>query len=225
MRLDISSQTMAQKLGPLLKDAPGTFRHRPIVVSGLTQLQRFKRANIACPDFTADLNEATHWVQAGRLVFGRNRYHEKGLDIVAPNSAEWAKKDFWTKVIPAEREYRIHIFDGQLIHQSLKELNPNAKPSRINGLPIRNTSTGYSYNHDFNPPAAAVELAKRAVNELGYLCGAVDILEDKAGEAYVLEVNSAPGMGDRTAIAYANAIKRYAQKTPPSSAGAVPQGS
>ena len=213
MRLDIPSQTMLKKLEPLLKDTPGTFRHRPTVVSGLTQLQRFKRANIACPDFTRDLNEANKWVQAGRLVFGRNSNHEKGLDIVAPDSPEWAKKDFWTKVIPAEGEYRIHIFDGQLIHQSLKELNPNAKPSRTDGLPIRNTSTGHNYNHNFNPPATAVELAKRAVGELCYLWGAVDILEDKAGGTYVLEVNSAPGMGDPTAIAYANAIKRYTQKT------------
>lgn len=209
MRLDIPSQTMVKKLEPLLKDAPGTFRHHPIVVSGLTQLQRFKRANIACPDFTEDLDEANQWLQAGRLVFGRNDNHEQGLDIVAPNSPEWAKKDLWTKVIPAEREYRIHIFDGQLIHQSLKELNPNAKPSRTDGLPIRNTSTGYIYNHNFSPPAAAVELAKRAVDELGYLWGAVDILEDKTGGSYVLEVNSAPGMGDPTAIAYAHAIKRY----------------
>ena len=213
MRLDIPSQTMTKKLEPLLNDEPGTFSHHPTVVSGLTQLQRFKRANIACPDFTTNLNEANQWVQAGPLVFGRNSNHEKGLDIVAPNSPEWAKKDFWTKVIPVEREYRIHIFDGQLIHQSLKELNPNAKPSRIDGLPIRNTSTGYSYNHNFNPPPAAVELAKRAVAELGYLWGAVDILEDKTGVPYVLEVNSAPCMGDPTASAYANAIKHYTQKT------------
>jgi hypothetical protein len=163
VRLDIPSQTMKKKLEPLLKEEPSTFSHHPTVVSGLTQLQRFERANIACPDFTTNLNEANQWVQAGPFVFGRNSNHEKGLDIVAPNSPEWAKKDFWTNVIPVEREYRIHIFDGQFIHQSLKELNPNAKPSRTDGLPIQNTSTGYSYNHNFSAPPAAVELAKRAV--------------------------------------------------------------
>lgn len=204
---------MVKKLEPLLKDAPGTFRYRTTVASGLTQLQRFKRTNIACPDFTQDLAEAKHWVQAGCLVFGRDTNHEKGLDIVAPDSAEWSKKDFWTKVIAAEREYRIHIFDGQVIHQSLKELDPGAKPSRIDGLPIRNTSTGYRYNHNFKASAAAVEVAKRAVDTLGYLWGAVDILEDKGGGCYVLEVNSAPGMGDRTPAAYAAAIRRYTEKT------------
>jgi hypothetical protein len=213
MRLDIP-RTMAEKLEPLLKDEPGTFSHYPTVVTGLRQLQLFKRANIACPDFTTSLDDANQWVQAGPLVFGRNNDHEKGLDIVAPDSPDWAKKDFWTKVIPAGREYRVHVFDGQLIHQSLKELNPNAKPSRTDRLPIRNTSTGYSYNHNFDAPPAAVELAKRAVNEVGYLWGAVDILEDKTGVPYVLEVNSAPGMGTPTARAYADAIKRYTQKTP-----------
>jgi hypothetical protein len=214
VRLDIPSQTMAKKLDPLLKDAPGTFCYHPKVVSGIAQIQRFRRANIACPDFTTNLKKASEWVEAGALVFGRNSHHEKGLDIVAPNSLEWAKKDFWTKVIPAEREYRVHIFDGKLIHQSLKEVDQNAKPSRTDGLPIRNTSTGYRYNHNFNPPLAAVELAKCAVDELGYLWGAVDILEDRTAVPYVLEVNSAPGMGDATAIAYADAIKRYSQKVP-----------
>ena len=213
MRLDIPSATMTKKLEPLLKDEPGTFSHHPTVVSGLIQLQRFKRADIACPDFTTNFDEANRWVQSGSLVFGRNSDHEKGLDIVTPNSPEWAKKDFWTRVILSQREYRIHIFDGQLIHQSLKDLDPNAKPSRTDGLPIRNTSTGYRYNHNFNPPTAAVELAKRAVAELGYLWGAVDILEDNTGVPYVLEVNSAPGMGDPTANAYADAIKRYTKKT------------
>jgi hypothetical protein len=46
VRLDIPSATMTKKLEPLLKDEPGTFSHHPTVVSGLIQLQRFKRADI-----------------------------------------------------------------------------------------------------------------------------------------------------------------------------------
>ena len=58
-----------------------------------------------------------------------------------------------------------------------------------------------------------MNLAKRAVQELGYLWGGVDILEDAKGACYVLEVNSAPGMDDTTAHAYADAIEKHALKT------------
>jgi glutathione synthase/RimK-type ligase-like ATP-grasp enzyme len=60
---------------------------------------------------------------------------------------------------------------------------------------------------------AAVDLAKRAVRILGYLWGGVDFLEDTNGTCYVLEVNSAPGMDDTTAHAYADAIKKYAEQS------------
>jgi hypothetical protein len=70
--------------------------------------------------------------------------------------------------------------------------------------PIRSTSTGYSYNHDFNRPLQPSNSRKRAVAELGSLWGAVDILEDKTGVPYEpWEVNSAPGMGDPIANSYA----------------------
>ena len=118
MRLNIPSQIMRKKLEPLLKDEPGTFSHLPTVVSGLSQLQHFKRATIACPDFTTNLNEANQWVRAGSLVFGRNSNHEKVSTSSRPTLRNGPKKISGSKSFPVEREYRIHIFDGQLIHQS-----------------------------------------------------------------------------------------------------------
>jgi len=70
---------------------------------------------------------------------------------------------------------------------------------------------------------AAVDLAKRAVRMLGYLWGGVDFLEDTNGTCYVLEVNSAPGMDDTTAQAYADAIKKYAEQSNQHVAGGNPR--
>jgi hypothetical protein len=210
--LDIQSK-MKEKLEPMLARVPGKFAYHPKLVSKLSQLRRFRKSGIPCPDFSTDLEVAKTWVKAGDQVFGRDKKHEKGLDIVDQRSPAWADKDFWSKVIPnVASEYRVHIFDGERIQQGLKCFDPMAEKKRIDDLPIRNTETGWRYNHLFKPSDGSVDLAKHAVQELGYLWGAVDILEDASGTCYVLEVNTAPGMDDTTAHAYADAIERHVQR-------------
>jgi hypothetical protein len=211
VELDIHPK-MKEKLEPLLGEVQGNFAYHPKPVNGLSQLCRFRKRGIPCPDFTTDVEVAKTWVKAGHEVFGRDKKHEKGLDIVDEHSPTWANKDFWSKVIPVAREYRVHIFDDEHIQQGLKVLDPTAQKTRTDGLPIRNTATGWRYEHSFKPPNHSVDLAKRAVGELGYLWGAVDILEDASGTCYILEVNTAPGMSDTTARAYADAIKRHVQR-------------
>jgi hypothetical protein len=211
MELDIHPK-MREKLKPLLSQVPGKFAYRPKLVSGLDQLRRFRNRGIPCPDFTTDIEVARAWVKDGAQVFGRNKRHTKGQDIVDQRSSAWGGKEFWSKVVPIAREYRVHIFDREHIQQALKVLDPAAKRTRTDDLPIRNTETGWRYDHLFNPPHESISLARRAVQELGYLWGAVDILEDASGNGYVLEVNTAPGMDDTTARAYAKAIEKYVQK-------------
>lgn len=213
MKLDIPNEKMRRKLEGLLTGIPGNFRYYPKRVSGLDQLVVFRNSGISCPEFTVRLEEARKWVEDGHQVFGRNKMHEKGTDIVDQGSSAWQRKDFWTKVIPKLREYRIHIFDDRCIQQGLRVFDPKAPRERDDGLPIWNTQTGYKYDHTFEPPSAGVELARRAVRSLEYLWGAVDLLEDESARCYVLEVNTAPGMDETTAHAYADAIKRCVERS------------
>ncbi len=213
MIVDIPNKKMRQKLERLLSGIPGNFSCHPPRVSGLDQLVVFRNNGISCPEFTVHLEDARKWVQAGHQVFGRDRNHEQGTDIVDQSSPAWQGKDFWTKVVPNKRrEYRIHIFDDQHIQQALKRLDPKAPPKKNDGLPIWNTQTGYIYDHNFEPPSVGVELARRAVRTLAYLWGAVDLLEDESGTCCVLEVNTAPGMDETTSQAYGCAIKEYVAK-------------
>ena len=214
MKLAIPNRTMRQKLERLLSGIPGNFSYHPRFISGLDQLVVFRDNGISCPEFTVHLEDAQKWVQAGHQVFGRNRNHEKGRDIVDQGSPAWQGKDFWTKVVPNVRhEYRIHIFDHQHIQQGLKRFDPKAPRQRNDDLPIRNTETGYIYDHNFEPPSVGVDLARRACQTVDYLWGAVDLLEDAGARCYVLEVNTAPGMDETTAHAYADAIKKYVEQS------------
>jgi len=214
MKVDIPNKKMREKVEPLLSGIPGNFSYHPRLTSGLDQLAVFRENGISCPEFTVRLEDAKKWVQAGHRVFGRNRNHEKGRDIVDQRSPAWQAKDFWTKVVPnVLQEYRIHIFDDQHIQQGLKRFDPNAPRRRNDDLPIRNTETGYVYDHNFEPPIVSVDLARRACQTVNYLWGAVDLLEDESARCYVLEVNTAPGMDETTAHAYADAIKRYLERS------------
>ena len=212
MIVDIPNKKMGRKLERLLSGIPGNFSYHPQRVSGMDQLAVFRDNGISCPEFTDHFEDARKWVKDGHQVFGRNSNHERGTDIVDQRWPAWPRKDFWTKVVPNKREYRIHIFDDQHIQQSLKCFDPKAPRQRNDDLPIRNTQTGWKYDHNFEPPSVGVELARRAVGTLAYLWGAVDLLEDESGTCYVLEVNTAPGMDETTAQAYGCAIKEYVAK-------------
>jgi|SRR5882762_9538454 len=82
MIVDIPNIRMRQKLTRLLSDIPGKFSYHPRRVSGLDQLVAFRNNGISCPEFTVHLEDARKSVEAGYNVFGRNRNHEKGADIV-----------------------------------------------------------------------------------------------------------------------------------------------
>jgi hypothetical protein len=168
MKLDIPNQRMREKPEGLLSDVPGKFSYRPRIVPGPKQLTIFRNNGIPCPQFTVHLKEARKWVEAGDYVFGRNRRHEKGADIVIQGSDTWDRKEFWSKVILVSREYRIHIFANEQIQQSLKRFDPNAPRRRRDGLPMRNTETGWKYDHAFNPPSVGsvlYALSEPAINE------------------------------------------------------------
>jgi D-alanine-D-alanine ligase-like ATP-grasp enzyme len=53
------------------------------------------------------------------------------------------------------------------------------------------------------------QLSVEAVAALGLDFGAVDIIEDKEGNFYVLEINTAPGLEGHTVTSYAKAFHGY----------------
>lgn len=192
--------------------------------NGLEQLKAFRLAGLACPEFTADIREAQAWTRSGVRTFGRRLHHTQGSDIVGAGykllhqrgkaqerfNPNWLHRDFWVKVIDSVAEYRQHVWDGRAIRIGKKvQVDP---PHRIQ--PVRSRNNGWHIDYGYKPSSAEFierirTLTKGAVACLGYPGGAVDILEGRDNQLYVLEVNSAPSLRDANTLgAYVRAITK-----------------
>jgi hypothetical protein len=182
-------------------------------LNALEQLTAMREAGLLVPDHTTDIREAWGWVKEGALVFGRKLYHSQGRDIVGPGPRadrpirRWRESEWWSKVVPdVVEEWRIHVFDGKSIARGKKvQTGPSIRKQLV-----RNRANGWSMIHTERPSDALREAAKGAVNACGYEYGGVDLFVRGDGSVGVFEVNTAVGLDDYTASAYARAVVRRA---------------
>lgn len=143
-------------------------------------------------------------VASWHTIIGRPDTHTKGRGFWICNSVEDVYKALrgtrkkkpathFMHYIEAPREYRVHIFNGKSIRISEKAHTAFHEYTTIKP----------THNVDHVRKAG-----KQAVNALGLDFGAVDILANDT-ECWVLEVNTAPGLGGTMPKVYAEAFKKY----------------
>ena len=101
----------------------------------------------------------------------------------------------------------MHVVGQSIIAVQRKARNPEVdKPN----WKVRNHDNGFIFvRGGFTAPDAVLEEARRAIKALGLDFGAVDIIwNDKQGKAFVLEVNTAPGLEGQTIEDYAEGFRR-----------------
>lgn len=96
----------------------------------------------------------------------------------------------------APREYRVHVFNGTVIRLSGKDYSKPADGRLYTTVP----PTG-ELSH-------IREAAKKAVKAVGLHFGAADVLANDT-ECWVLEVNSAPGLGGTMPEVYLKAFREW----------------
>jgi len=178
------------------------------------------------PSFTVNKEAALQWlVEApdGTIVIREKLASHSGIGIklfTRENlllNEELPDAPLYTKYIKKQNEYRVHlvkypkamgpaIFFAQEKKRKAEFNNPNWQ--------IRNLANGFIYaNEHVDLPADVVEQAYRAFKASELDFGAVDVIwNNTSRKAYVLEINTAPGLTGKTLEAYAETIKQYANE-------------
>lgn len=124
------------------------------------------------------------------------------IEIVGPS-------DFYVQFVPKKREYRVHVIGRRATKLSRKEFQGTERNLR-NAI-AWNYRSGFRFmRRDDQTPSIHhfAQLAIPAVQSLGLDFGAVDLFESEAGDWYVTEVNTAPGLVASSARNYARNIRR-----------------
>ena len=185
----------------------------------LTALERLDTHGVLVPEFSTRREVGQEWVDQGDVVVCRSLLRGSGgrgiglvgrsiedgdhTGVVPPNTP------LYVKYIKKQHEYRVHVFNGQVIDIQMKRRRTDFEDERVN-YQIRNSAFGWVFcRDDIIPPDDSItDMAVRAVEVLGLDFGAVDVIWNRLyNRGYVLEVNTAPGLEGTTVLKYADAIE------------------
>jgi len=175
---------------------------------------------ISFPEYTTDWVTAQRWQSEGSLIVSRSllRASEgRGMEIgeFALETIEGVPVRLWVKYKRKSREYRVHVFKGEVIDIQQKKRVRSAVTHGVDvDEQIRSHANGWIFAREGildNPEIPVIkEQAILAVKALGLDFGAVDIIYSiKKNRCWVLEVNCAPGLEGTTVASYGEAIRRY----------------
>lgn len=184
-------------------------------------------AGVNCVERTTDREVAQGWKDEGHVVFARNNLrghsgdgivvyaNEEPADLgnVNYSSNDVERSPLYTKgLMGRHREFRLHVFKDTVIFVQLKKRRSGWRENENYSNVVRNHGNGWIYASapaTTQPNEAAIRNAIQAVTALGLDFGAVDVMTN-GSEAYVLEVNTAPGLsGTTTREKYVNAISAW----------------
>lgn len=177
------------------------------------QLARMAACAVQVPDYGLITPEYCTWVAPRNRIF-RKLSHHAGNDnpyIVMKDyhisRTEIGGYDYWMDYIRKIGEFRIHVFNGEVIRvQKKRRVNSGVSNDRIRTSVNGWVSVEVDNSYMAGWPADIHLQAGAAVRALGLVFGAVDVLVDKNNKVWVLEVNTAPGLNDGGATKYAEQL-------------------
>jgi len=128
--------------------------------------------------------------------------------VIATNEEELVDAPLYVEYIPKKEEYRVHIFKGEVLHCQRKARKLEHPADKVNWQ-IRNHANGFIFEikEPEDVPEMCIEQALLAVQAVGLDFGAVDVIwNEKQQKAYVLEINTAPGLEGSTLDKYVEAF-------------------
>jgi len=176
----------------------------------LSAFQAMGEAGVSIPAFAAS-QDTVSW--EGKTVVRHKLSGHSGDGIEIVDSGPLPQAPLYVQYIPKKEEYRVHVIGQSIIAiqrkaRRLEVENPNWQ--------VRNHDNGFVFVREgFTAPQSVSEQARMAIAALGLDFGAVDIIwNEQKGKAYVLEVNTAPGLEGQTIADYAEGFRRLIAGTP-----------
>jgi len=175
-----------------------------------TFFQHLADSGVSLPDFTTDKGVAQSWLDDGKTVVERHKLtgnSGEGITITTPDD-ELGDAPLYVKYVPKKEEYRVHVFNGQVIDTQRKARRRDVADADVNWK-VRNMGNGFIFarNEDHDIPQSVLDNSVLCVEALGLDFGAVDVVYNERNEqAYVLEVNTAPGLSGTTLTNYVEAF-------------------
>lgn len=184
---------------------------------------------VSTVEWTADAEVAQEWFDADLTVYARTKLQgHSGEGIVVCCNQELGDiggietanhlvdAPLYTKGFNTQRrEFRIHVMAGIPTYVQQKKRRENWREIEAYSNVVRNFHTGWIYaTADIHPNQKALEEAVKAVEALGLDFGAVDVIT-RGENAWILEVNTAPGNEGTNTLVYAQNFVRMLERNPP----------
>lgn len=193
------------------------------IVNSTNKLKFFKmcEGKVSIPFFTIDKERAKKLIDEGNVVVVRETLagHSGEGIVILSTIEEWNNYDhnkarMYVKYIPKKHEYRVHIIGGEVIDVRRKGIRKDVEKDDIDWQ-VRNHKNGFIYLKDFEEPVpnCVNEQALEAMKCSGLDFGAVDVIYNEHYDvAYVLEINTAPGLEGSSLDMYAENFKTYIER-------------
>ena len=177
-----------------------------LAVNKLKTFCALVQAEINTPSFGPDSAIAKQWLADGKIVVGRQKLEGHGGDgiVIMKKPEDFVECKLYTQHLRHKYEFRVHVFKDKVIDVTEKRKKRGVDADIL----VRNKQTGWVYCRDGMVVSEDVtQQALKAVGALGLDFGAVDIAyREKEKKAYVLEVNTAPGLEGTTLRRYKEAF-------------------
>lgn len=177
--------------------------------------------------WTAERKTATRWLEKGKPVICRTVLggsSGKGI-VLARTVEELVDAKLYTRHYPKTHEFRVHIFDGQVIDLTQKKLKGGSDVRGNANTLVRSLDNGWVHAHseiDLSLPDREKmgRSCSDVISRLGLNFGAVDVLaildppdsnRTRSLKSFVIcEVNTGPGLENQATIdAYSKAIIQF----------------
>jgi hypothetical protein len=160
-----------------------------------------------CVPFTTDENVAKAWLNDDHTVFSRSSPNGTGgKDItILTKDTPFVKGKFYTQYKKKKKEFRVHVLPNGSIEVQQKVARAANPPKNFL---VRSHDNGFIFQRNgIQVPECVVKVATEAVSHFGLDFGGVDVIwNEHEDKAYVLEINSAPGIEGQTVQTYFNSF-------------------